>query len=77
MRRLNSVTNRPLHTVSEEQRASFTKVIDSILAASDINTISSKRIRQGLQATVNYDLNDYKVGLALQFTVVICAVANI
>ncbi|GAM43293.1 SWIB/MDM2 domain protein [Talaromyces pinophilus] len=47
-------------SLSEEQRASFTKVIDSILAASDINTISSKRIRQGLQATVNYDLNDYK-----------------
>ncbi|EED18722.1 SWIB/MDM2 domain protein [Talaromyces stipitatus ATCC 10500] len=47
-------------SLSSEQRASFTKVIDSILAASDINTISSKRIRQGLQATVDYDLNDYK-----------------
>lgn len=64
MRQLNRVTNRPHYTVSEEQRVSFTKVIDSILSASDINTISSKRIRQGLQATVNYDLNDYKVGLA-------------
>ncbi|RAO68234.1 uncharacterized protein BHQ10_004246 [Talaromyces amestolkiae] len=64
-------------SLSDEQRASFTKVIDSILAASDINTISSKRIRQGLQATVNYDLNDYKVGLTLQFTIMIRAVANI
>lgn len=77
LRQLNRVTNRSSCTVSDEQRASFTKVIDSILAASDINTISSKRIRQGLQATVNYDLNDYKVGLAPQFTFMICAVANI
>lgn len=77
MRQLNRVINRPFGTVSDEQRASFTKVIDSILAASDINTISSKRIRQGLQATVNYDLNDYKVGLTLQFTIMIRAVANI
>jgi DEK C terminal domain len=53
--------DQSLCAVSPEQRASFTKVIDSILASSDINTISSKRIRQGLQETVEYDLNDYKV----------------
>lgn len=50
-------------SLSSVQRDSFTKVIDSILAASDINTISSKRIRQGLQATVDYDLNDYKAAV--------------
>jgi upstream activation factor subunit UAF30 len=57
-----AAANQPLRKVSSEQRASFTKVIDSILAASDLHTISTKRIRQGLQLTVDYDLNDYKVG---------------
>lgn len=36
-------------------------IIDSILAASDLNTISEKRIRKGLQAAVDYDITPQKV----------------
>ncbi|KAH8703418.1 SWIB/MDM2 domain protein [Talaromyces proteolyticus] len=48
-------------SLSSEQRDSFTKVIDSILADSDLNTISSKSIRKGLQEKFpEYNLNEYK-----------------
>jgi upstream activation factor subunit UAF30 len=36
-------------------------IIDSILAASDLNTITSKRIREGLQKAVSYDITPQKV----------------
>ena len=42
-----------------EQR--YVTIIDSILAASDLNTISEKRIRKGLQAAVDYDITPQKV----------------
>lgn len=45
-----------------EVEASFTTIIDSILAASDLDTISEKRIRQGLQQSVEYDITPQKVG---------------
>lgn len=35
-------------------------IIDSILAASDLNTISEKRIRKGLQAAVEHDITPQK-----------------
>lgn len=44
-----------------EVEASFTTIIDSILAASDLDTISEKRIRQGLQQSVEYDITPQKV----------------
>ncbi|KAL9124491.1 MAG: hypothetical protein Q9217_006179 [Psora testacea] len=47
-------------TVSAETRSSFIPIIDSILAASDLNTISEKRIRKGLQAAVEYDISPQK-----------------
>lgn len=40
-------------------------IIDSILAASDLNTITSKRIREGLQRAVDYDITPQKVALAI------------
>ncbi|KAF2740433.1 SWIB-domain-containing protein [Polyplosphaeria fusca] len=43
-----------------EQEASYSAIIDAILAASDLNTISAKRIRKGLQERVNYDISDQK-----------------
>lgn len=43
-----------------DARESYVKVIDSILAASDLNTISEKRIRKGLQEAVGYDLTPQK-----------------
>ena len=50
--------------VTPETEASFTTIVDSILAASDLNTVSEKRIRKGLQATVSYDITPLKVFIA-------------
>ncbi|MCJ1243834.1 hypothetical protein MMC30_001031 [Trapelia coarctata] len=43
-----------------EVQASYVVIIDSILAASDLNTITSKRIREGLQRAVDYDITPQK-----------------
>lgn len=43
-----------------EVETNFITIIDSILAASDLNTISEKRIRKGLQAAVQYDITPQK-----------------
>ena len=47
--------------VSPEREASYVSIIDCILATSDLNTISEKRIRKGLEAAVNDDLTNQKV----------------
>lgn len=52
-------------TVPPEVEASYTTIIDSILAKSDLNTVSAKRIRKGLQAAVDYDLTPQKVRVAV------------
>ena len=49
--------------LSREVKASYTRIIDSILAASDLNTISENRIRKGIQETVGYDVTRQKVSL--------------
>ncbi|KAF7118561.1 hypothetical protein CNMCM5793_008091 [Aspergillus hiratsukae] len=51
----------PCATVSPDVEARYTEVIDSILEKSDLNTISEKRIRKGLQEVVGYDLTPQKV----------------
>ncbi|KAF2657294.1 SWIB-domain-containing protein [Lophiostoma macrostomum CBS 122681] len=43
-----------------EVEASYSAIIDSILAASDLNTISAKRIRKGLQEKVKEDISHQK-----------------
>ncbi|KAF2109047.1 hypothetical protein BDV96DRAFT_248995 [Lophiotrema nucula] len=43
-----------------EQEAAYSAIIDDILAASDLNTISAKRIRKGLQEQVDYDTSHQK-----------------
>lgn len=53
-----------LAALPKEVEASYSAIIDSILAASDLNTISAKRIRKGLQEKVDYDISHQKVGLA-------------
>ncbi|KAL2350769.1 hypothetical protein BJ546DRAFT_856839 [Cryomyces antarcticus] len=50
----------PQNAVPPEQEASYSAMIDSILATSDLNTISAKKIRKGLQAAVDYDLTPQK-----------------
>ena len=41
--------------------ASYTAIIDDILQSSDLNTISAKRIRKGLQERVDSDTSHQKV----------------
>ncbi len=47
--------------MSPEAEASYIPIIDSILAASNLETISEKRIRKGLQAALDYDIAPQKV----------------
>jgi hypothetical protein len=53
-----------LTKVPAEQRASYAAIIDEILASADLETISAKRIRNGLQERVDYDLTPQKVRLS-------------
>lgn len=46
-----------------EQHASYSAIIDDILASSDLNTISAKRIRKGLQEQVDYDITPQKAAI--------------
>ena len=48
--------------MSPDAEASYIPIIDSILAASNLETISEKRIRKGLQAALDYDITPQKVG---------------
>ncbi|USW57969.1 Putative SWIB/MDM2 domain-containing protein [Septoria linicola] len=43
-----------------EQRAAYSAIIDKVLANSDLNTISAKRIRKELQEQVGHDLSSQK-----------------
>ncbi|MCJ1317422.1 hypothetical protein MMC15_002746 [Xylographa vitiligo] len=43
-----------------EVQAAYVVIIDSILAASDLQKITSKRIREGLQRAVDYDITPQK-----------------
>ncbi|OJD16558.1 hypothetical protein AJ78_03295 [Emergomyces pasteurianus Ep9510] len=47
----------------DDVQASYIKIIDSILAISDLNTISEKRIRRGLQDAVGYDITPQKAAI--------------
>jgi hypothetical protein len=49
--------------VPPEQHASYSAIIDRILSTADLNTISAKRIRKGLQDEVDYDLTPQKVSV--------------
>ena len=50
--------------VPREIRANYIRIIDSILAESDLSRISEKKIRQGIQAKVEYDITPQKVSSA-------------
>lgn len=56
MREANAIV-----TVPPEVAASYSVIIDSILEKSDLNTISAKAIRKGLQAQVEDDISAQKV----------------
>nr|POE63175.1 mitochondrial pyruvate carrier 1 [Quercus suber] len=48
------------YLVPDEQHAAYSAIIDGILSSSDLNTISAKAIRRGLQEKVDYDLTPQK-----------------
>lgn len=50
-------------TVPPEVRANYIATIDSILAASNIEEVSEKKIRRGIQESVQYDITPQKVRL--------------
>ncbi|KAL4916077.1 SWIB/MDM2 domain-containing protein [Aspergillus aurantiobrunneus] len=50
-------------SLSPGARDEYIPIIDSILSKSDLNTISEKRIRKGLQDEVGYDLTPQKVAV--------------
>ncbi|KAH0541901.1 hypothetical protein FGG08_003621 [Glutinoglossum americanum] len=47
-------------SLPKEVEASYATIIDSILADSDLNTVSAKSIRKGLQTAVDYDITHQK-----------------
>ncbi|GKZ55326.1 hypothetical protein AnigIFM63604_010306 [Aspergillus niger] len=49
--------------ISPEARDQYIPIIDSILARSDLTTISSKTIRNGLQDEIGYDLTPHKLAI--------------
>lgn len=50
-----------LRTVPPEQEAAYSAIIDDLLKSSDLETVSAKRIRKGLQDCVDYDISSQKV----------------
>ena len=48
-------------TVSAEDKAEYTRIIDGILASADLQTVTRKKVRQGLEATLARDLSEHKV----------------
>ncbi|PLN75260.1 SWIB/MDM2 domain protein [Aspergillus taichungensis] len=50
-------------SLSPDARENYVPIIDSILAKSDLTTISEKRIRKGLQDVVGYDLTPQKAAI--------------
>ena len=59
----------PCRPVSSAELARFTDIIDGILATADLETISRKKIRQGLEAALGgRDLSDQKVPWADRLT---------
>ncbi|KAL2815622.1 SWIB-domain-containing protein [Aspergillus cavernicola] len=50
-------------SLSPSARDQFIPIVDSILSKSDLNTISEKRIRKGIQEAVGYDLTPQKAAI--------------
>ncbi|KAK3940903.1 upstream activation factor subunit spp27 [Diplogelasinospora grovesii] len=46
--------------LSAEEKANYTRIIDGILAVADLQTVTRKKIRQGLEAAVDKDLTEQK-----------------
>ena len=49
------------YAVLPSEAAQYSAIIDGILASGDLDTISAKQIRKGLQAAIGHDLSEKKV----------------
>ncbi|KAK3320128.1 hypothetical protein B0T19DRAFT_282264 [Cercophora scortea] len=49
--------------LSPEEKANYTRIIDGILAAADLQTVTRKKIRQGLEAAIDKDLTGQKTAI--------------
>ena len=47
--------------VTDEERGAYTRIIDGILASADLETVTRKKIRQGLEEAIDKDLSEQKV----------------
>jgi hypothetical protein len=50
-----------LATVTAEEEREYAVIIDDILSQSDLNTVSAKAIRKGIQQRVDHDISAKKV----------------
>ncbi|KAL2194057.1 SWIB/MDM2 domain-containing protein [Corynascus similis CBS 632.67] len=46
--------------LTDEETVTYTRIIDGILASADLETVTRKKIRQGLEEAVDKDLSDQK-----------------
>ncbi|KAK4096556.1 SWIB-domain-containing protein [Parathielavia hyrcaniae] len=46
--------------LTHEEKESYTRIIDGILAAADLETVTRKKVRKGLEEAINKDLGDQK-----------------
>ncbi|KAL2019328.1 hypothetical protein VTK56DRAFT_9708 [Thermocarpiscus australiensis] len=46
--------------LTDEEREEYTRIIDDILANADLQTVTRKNIRKGLEEAINRDLSDQK-----------------
>jgi hypothetical protein len=49
--------------VTPDVRAQYIAIIDSILIDADLETVSVKQVRSGIQEKVQYDITPHKVNL--------------
>lgn len=49
--------------MTPEEESEFTRIIDAILATADLQTVTRKKIRQGLEAALGKELTEQKVGI--------------
>jgi hypothetical protein len=47
--------------VSPEELDEYTSIIDGILASADLNTVTRKKVREGLETALGKDLSHQKV----------------
>jgi hypothetical protein len=58
---IDKLTDVRRHAVTNEEKTRYTDIINGILVAADLNTITRKQIREGLEAAIKKDTSDHKV----------------